>query len=171
MSDSYFLKSKRIGFRTWSLDDMELAIDLWGDAEVSKFIGGPFSNSQVSGRLLIERTIIRRHNIQYWPIFLLATNEFIGCCGLRPYQPTERIYELGFQIKSSCWRNGYAGEAARAVIEYAFTYLRASSLFAGHHPENIISKNLLEKLGFQYAYDEYYEPTGLYHPSYLLKRG
>jgi len=168
MHEQYFLKSKRIGFRTWSMDDMDLAIELWSDPEVTKFIGGSSSTFHAHGRMLTERSILRRYNMQYWPIFLLETGEFIGCCGLHPYQPTERIYEIGFHIKSSFWRKGYAIEATKTVIDYAFTKLHAASIFAGHHPENIISKMLIEKLRFHYAYDEYYEPTGVDHPSYLL---
>ena len=168
MSENYFLKSKRIGFRTWSFEDMSLAIELWSDLEITRFIGGPFSDSHIQRMLFIEGAILRQHNIQYWPIFLLENNEFIGCCGLRPYQPTERVYEIGVQIKSSCWRKGYATEAVNMVVEYALAKLHAASLFAGHHPENAVSKKLLEKLGFRYTYDEYYEPTGLDHPSYIL---
>jgi RimJ/RimL family protein N-acetyltransferase len=67
------------------------------------------------------------------------------------------------------WRCGYASEAACAVIEYAFKKLKANGLFAGHNPRNEASRCLLEKLGFHYTHDEYYPPTGLNYPSYLLK--
>ncbi|MGH7594733.1 MAG: GNAT family N-acetyltransferase [bacterium] len=60
-------------------------------------------------------------------------------------------------------------KAARAVIKYSFDELKAKALFAGHNPKNEASRLLLEKLGFQYTHDEYYPPTGLKHPSYLLK--
>ena len=48
--------------------------------------------------------------------------------------------------------------------------LNATAIFAGHNPKNTASCYVLEKLGFQYIGDEYYEPTGLYHPSYELLR-
>jgi RimJ/RimL family protein N-acetyltransferase len=54
------------------------------------------------------------------------------------------------------------------VIEYAFNILGVKALFAGHSPANEASRRLLEKLGFRYTHDEYYPPTGLNHPSYLL---
>jgi RimJ/RimL family protein N-acetyltransferase len=53
-------------------------------------------------------------------------------------------------------------------MDYAFNNLQATALFAGHNPENIASKAILARLGFKYTHDEYYEPTGLNHPSYLL---
>ncbi|MDB4304074.1 GNAT family N-acetyltransferase, partial [Desulfosarcina sp.] len=73
-----------------------------------------------------------------------------------------------FHICSSKWGKGYASEAARGVMKYAFENLKISGLFAGHNPMNEVSFKLLKKLGFRYTHDEYYEPTGLKHPSYLL---
>jgi len=161
----YFLRSERLGFRHWREDDLDLALGLWGDPEVTKLIGGPFTPEQIRERLEREITRQREHGIQYWPIFLLADGAHVGCCGLRPY---EQINELGFHIRSAQWRRGYALEAARAVIDHAFRTLGAKALFAGHNPKNEASRRLLETLGFKYQRDEYYAPTGLQHPSYLL---
>ena len=56
------------------------------------------------------------------------------------------------------------------MIKYAFEELGAEKLFAGHNPDNTASSKLLKKLGFHYTGDEYYEPTGLYHPSYIYEK-
>jgi len=45
-------------------------------------------------------------------------------------------------------------EAARAVIPYAFKTYAPKKLIAGHHPENVNSKKVLNKLGFEYWQDE-----------------
>ena len=110
----------------------------------------------------------QEHGIQYWPIFLRESGQHVGCCGLRPYDSDKRVLETGFQIRSGFWRQGIATEAARAVIDCAFAELRVSGLFAGHNPRNAPSRALLRKLGFRFTHEEYYEPTGLMHPSYLL---
>ena len=107
------------------------------------------------------------YGMQYWPIFELASGDLIGCCGLRPYNDT--VYEIGFHLRPEFWRQGFALEAATVAIDYAFTELHADGLFAGHNPKNLASKHVLGKLGFQYIRDEFYAPTGLYHPSYELK--
>lgn len=167
---AYFLQSERLGFRHWSADDLPLAMGLWGDPEVTKFIGGPFSEAQVRERLDKEIAQQAEYGIQYWPIFLLTSGEHVGCCGLRPYDMAQPVYEIGFHIRKAFWGQGYAREAAQAVIDYAFHTLGAKGLFAGHNPANAASRGLLTKLGFEYTYDEYYAPTGLNHPSYLLKK-
>ncbi|MGB7666049.1 MAG: GNAT family N-acetyltransferase [Candidatus Acidiferrales bacterium] len=166
----YFLRSARLGFRCWCADDLRLALALWGDARVTKLIGGPFSDQQVRERLEKEIARMREYRVQYWPIFLLADGQHVGCAGLRPYKPEENILELGFHLRPDFWRQGFAEEAARAVIAYGFETLGAHALFAGHHPANAASRHLLEKLAFRFTHAEFYPPTGLQHPSYLLTR-
>lgn len=171
MSDeNYFLRSERLGFRLWTEADLPLAMGLWGDADVTRLIGGPFSEAQVRERLTKEIATQKAFGVQYWPIFLRVTDEHIGCCGLRPYKPDDKIYEIGFHLCKTAWGQGYGQEAAQAVIGYAFDSLGAARLFAGHNPANVASRKLLMKLGFQYTHDEFYPPTGLMHPSYLLTR-
>jgi RimJ/RimL family protein N-acetyltransferase len=166
----FFLKTKRIGFRTWKKEDLHLAIDLWGDFRVTRFFDarGRLSQSQINDRLLKEIATRDLHGIQYWPIFDLTSEHHLGCCGLRPYDDATNIFEIGFHICHRYWGHGYASEAARAVIKYAFNTLRVSGIFAGHNPENDRSRHLLLKLGFRYIHDEFYRPTGLNHPSYML---
>ena len=165
---AYFLRSERLGFRPWSEADIELALALWGDPAVTRLIGGPFSPGQVQERLSREIATARSHGVQYWPVFLLATGEHVGCCGLRPYRSEERVYEIGIHLRAAYWGQGYAPEATRAVMAYAFEALGANALFAGHNPANGASRRILGQLGFRYTHDEFYPPTGLRHPSYLL---
>ena len=165
---AYWLQTARLGFGLWSEADLPLAMALWGDPEVARNIGGPFTPDQVEQRLARELSNLRTHGIQYWPIFLLATGDLVGCCGLKPYRDDERIFETGFHLRPAFWRQGLGEEASRAVIDHAFRNLGASSLFAGHHPQNEASRRLLLKLGFRFTHRELYPPTGLEHLCYVL---
>ncbi len=164
----FFLQSERLGFRSWAEGDIELAMSVWGDPEVTRLIGGPFSQAQVKERLSREIATMRSHGVQYWPMFLLSTGECVGCCGLRPYKSDDGIFEIGIHLRRAFWGQGLALEATQAVMEHAFITLGVKALFAGHNPANEASRRLLQKLGFRYTHDEYYPPTGLNHPSYLL---
>lgn len=171
MERVFFLTTDRIGFSKWQEDDISLATLLWGEAEVTKWIcaSGIFDADEISCRLEKEIRNDKDFNIQYWPIFELKSKELIGCCGLRPYNGNS--YEIGFHLRQKFWGQGYATEAARAALSYAFNVLSATEIFAGHHPNNSASSAVLKKLGFNYTDDEFYEPTGLYHPSYTMRRG
>lgn len=166
---AYFLETERIGFRWWSLDDLPLAIELWGNHDVTRlFAKDRLSAEQVKERLLTEMERAEKYGIQYWPMFELGSNAHVGCAGLRPYRLQERVYEMGFHLRPEHWRKGYATEVGRKVVQYGFENLQANALFAGHHPENGSSRNVLLKLGFKQTGWEFFEPTGLMHPAYML---
>ena len=136
---------------------------------MTRFIGGPFSETQIQERLAREIASMSDQRVQYWPVFSLADGDFAGCCGLRPYKPEECIYELGFHLRPAHWGKGFAVESARAVIAHAFDSLGAQQLFAAHHPENLASRKVLEKLGFRFTHEELYAPTGQMHRCYILE--
>ena len=145
------------------MDDVDLAFSLWGNPEVMRLMGKPYSREQAIARVRTEIENLETKRVQYWPLFHEDT--FVGASGLRP---RDDIFTLGFHLLPGHWGRGYALEAARAVIEYARTVLNATTLYAGHHPENDKSRRVLESLGFEYWRDELFEPTGLMHRGYLL---
>jgi RimJ/RimL family protein N-acetyltransferase len=170
----YFLKTVRLGFRCWSMDDLPLALKLWSDPETTHLIGGPFLPVEITSRLRKEIDTMSVWKVQYWPLFFLSTGEHVGCGGLRPYKPPHKtddgVYELGFHLLPAFWGLGLPVEAGRGIITYAFESLGVKALFAGHHPANAASRRVLEKLGFAFTHEELYPPTGLLHPSYMLRR-
>ena len=167
---AYFMKTERLGFSKWSDEDKNLALLLWGNPQVTHFISatGRFEVEDIEKRLRLEIENEKKFQIQYWPLFHLESGELVGCCGFRPYK--EGWLEMGFHLRPEFWKKGYGYEAARAAIDYVFTNTSIEGLFAGHHPNNESSKKLINKLGFTYAFDNLYLPTGLYHPSYEMKR-
>lgn len=164
------LQTERLIVRTWSFEDFSAACELWGDPKVMELIDsrGGLDEDEVRKKLEEEVQTQRDHGVQYWALISKEMHTIVGCCGLRPHDADEGVYELGFHICRKHWGKGYAQEAARGVIDYAFSLLQAKKLFAGHHPENAVSKRILKKLGFRYLKDHYYEPTGFNHPSYVL---
>ena len=166
----YFLTTARLGFRLWRAEDVDLAVALWGDPAVARYLhaDGPLPRAAVVERLAREIATQEEHGFQYWPVFWREGGAHVGCCGLRPYRPVEGVHELGVHLRPAFWGRGLAQEAGVAVRDYAFGQLRARGLLAGHHPANVASSAMLRKLGFRYTHDELYAPTGLHHPSYLL---
>lgn len=167
---TYFLETSRLGFRNWTENDFELAQKIWGNPEVTKLIqsNGPFSDTEIRERLITETSNLKKFGVQYWPFFSLEDGHFIGVCGLKPYKLFDGIFEMGIHTLPEYWHDGIGFEAASAMIEYTFNTLNIKSLFAGHNPQNHTSATLLKKLGFRFTHYEYYPPTGLNHPSYIL---
>jgi [ribosomal protein S5]-alanine N-acetyltransferase len=164
----HFIRTSRLGFGTWRVDDLALAVGLWGDARVTRLIGGPFTSQWIQDRLALEISRQSTHGIQYWPLFRLSDEVHVGCCGLRPVHDRAGVLELGFHLRPEHWGHGFATEAARAVLGHAFTSLGTNVVVAGHHPENEDSRRVLQGLSFRFTNDALYAPTGLQHLNYAL---
>ena len=76
---TYFLETRRLGFRTWTMNDLELALDLWGDPQVTRFFDARerLTVEEVQERLMQEIAGQNDNGVQYWPIFLRSTRERI----------------------------------------------------------------------------------------------
>jgi RimJ/RimL family protein N-acetyltransferase len=70
----------------------------------------------------------------------------IGLCAVDRWE--DGVWELGYWYGKPYWRQGYATEAARAVMRFAFEDLGALMLTAGWFFDNPASGRVLEKLGF-----------------------
>jgi len=153
----------------WTPADRPLAERLWGDPAVTRLISRqPLTPHRVRARLSAEIAYQFAYGFQYWPVFEADGGAFIGCCGLHPHR--EGVAELGVHLLPTHQGRGYATEAARAVLGFAFDIDETRAVFAGHHPDNAASRKLLTRLGFGYTHDELFEGTGAMHLSYLLER-
>ena len=166
----YRLRSARLGVGVWTAADLDLALGLWGDPAVTRYMGGPFSHEQVADRLQFEIDTYEHHGLQYWPLFLHDSGVHVGCCGVAPHRSEGPVYQFGYQLRPAHWRQGYLREVAPVIIADAFDSLGAAALYAGHHPENEASRRVLVALGFRYTHDEFYPPTGVIEPCYRLER-
>ncbi len=85
--EKYFITSERLGFAKWKSAYFSFAKRLWGNIEVTRLIDlrGELNDTQIKEKLDLEILNEKEYGVQYYPIFLRIEDEFIGCCGLRPY--------------------------------------------------------------------------------------
>lgn len=173
MQHPYFLETERLGFSHWREEDINLAQSLWGNPDVVRLVSskGYFTEKEVEKKLEFELENRKQHGIQYYPLFTLSDQSFVGCCGFKPVEETVDILEFGFYFRPEFWHRGFAQEAGKAIIQYTLETLKPKDIFAGHHPHNDASRQALARLGFKYFTDTFYIPTGLDHPYYRLLGG
>jgi len=114
------------------------------DPEIMRYLPeGVMSAAQVQG-------FIAEHEPTSGAIAAILTSEqrLIGHLTFHPwYAP--RIYEIGWVFNPRYHGQGYATEAATAVLAYGFETLRLHRIIATCQPENIGSWRVMEKLGMQ----------------------
>lgn len=77
---------------------------------------------------------------------LSDTEELVGELTLTKVRLHAGFY-MGFIVRRDVWGRGYASEAARAALSYAFKTLRVERVRAGALPDNVASLRVLRKIG------------------------
>lgn len=140
------LKTDRLVLRTPCAQDASVLAQLLADRRIAintARIPHPYGIEDAERFIA---SVNRRDGEATFMITLDATP--IGVCGV---EPREGGPEIGYWIGVSYWGQGYATEAARALIDYAFGELQHETLQAGARVSNPASRRVLEKCGFQWT--------------------
>jgi RimJ/RimL family protein N-acetyltransferase len=142
------LETERLVLRAPRLEDAKAIAQLANDrriAENTTRIPHPYRVADA------EAFIQRLAHAGAGEIAFLITRDDdpIGACGLASVDG--EVPDLGYWLGAPYWGNGYATEAARAVIDYAFSTLGHEELQAGARVTNPASRRVLEKCGFQWT--------------------
>ena len=84
-------------------------------------------------------------------VFGIYDNDtFVGCCSLIPQNDVYRINaEIGYWIGEPYWGRGYATDAVRQCLKFAFEELNLLRVYANIYEYNIGSMKVLGKVGFE----------------------
>jgi len=78
----------------------------------------------------------------------VSDGAFIGWCSLTRWNPDYRSASMGYCFDDAAWGQGYATEAAHALLQWAFDTLDLNRVQAETDTRNVGSARVLEKLGF-----------------------
>ena len=164
-----FIETPRLRLRPLTLVDFEAIYAVIGDPLTMRFYPAPYDKQ---GTLdWIERNLRRyeKDGTSLHAVVLKSTNETIGDCG-PAWQETDagRELEIGYHIRRDCWGHGYATEAAKAAMTYAFENFAVDHLISLIRPDNIPSRRVAEKNGLRI--DREIEWKGIRHFVYAIGR-
>jgi hypothetical protein len=83
MTETRRFRTERLVARPWQIEDLPLAMELWGDPAVTALIDsrGKLTTAQVGEKLRAEIERKRSGGVQYWALFDRRNGEFVGCGG------------------------------------------------------------------------------------------
>lgn len=149
------LVTNRLYLVPFSLERVEAAII--GTDKLADLLGVTISpdwlDEKMQENLPGIADILRNNPLQNewgWGFLVIhkAENILIGHIMLKI--PFDMSSEIGYQIVPSYQRQGYASEAAKAVIDWAFCQPSVQTITAGCDADNIASRRVLEKIGMQH---------------------
>lgn len=151
--DVFRLETRRLWLRWPRLADAQAIVRLAGEkavADMTARIPHPYSPEQAE-RFIFQA---RRANASGEGLQLAITpkgkpNSLIGMVGIGPDPETGKPH-LGYWLGTPSWGQGYATEAARALIDAFFAYGEENELTSSARVINPASRRVLEKCGFAY---------------------
>ena len=97
--------------------------------------------------LLLKLGQIRLGKGYHWAVWLKTDGNFVGAVNLNPIGSSERM-QIGCQLKRDYWGQGYASELTLRVRDFAMAEAGLDTVYAVFQKDNVVSRRLLEKLGF-----------------------
>lgn len=144
-------ETERLILRTVNESDEADHARLLNSPAIMKFIGGVMEPAEIEQRHAKAMAMYAREGFSFLFVIEKASGEMVGYCGIKrvddPAASNVGDHEIGWKIREDRWGMGYASEAMRAVIDWAFTRVGAPHLVAITDPENTASWKLMEKLG------------------------
>lgn len=148
MGEIVVLETERLRLRHFMPGDIAALEAVLGDPIAMQWYQAPFDHDGVTA--WIERNINRyqREGHGLWAMILKSSGELIGDCGcvIQEVEGKDAI-EIAYHVRRDLWGNGYATEAARACIEFAFNKLGAQRVISMIRPGNVNSRRVAEKNG------------------------
>ena len=128
---------------------------IYAKPEVMEFIpGGAWTVDRTARAIARMRELDIEHGFGFYPVAVKSLGKVIGHCGLGLLEQTPEI-EVAYVLDSPYWGQGYASEAARAIVAHAFSNLNISRIVAVAFPENVRSIGVMRSIGMT--------PVGLAH--------
>jgi RimJ/RimL family protein N-acetyltransferase len=153
---NYLFTSERLGFRNWEPADIDEMHHINTDPAVMEFFPGVLTREQTSEFIERMKTQFANKGFCYFAVEKLENNEFIGFTGLceQTYNASfTPCVDIGWRIKSSEWNKGFATEAAKKCLDYAFNVLKLEAVYATAPKINIKSEHIMKKIGMKKQYE------------------
>ncbi len=146
------VETDRLTLRHLTLDDAGLMLSIWNDPAFVRHVGDRGIRTMSDAQEAMRQGVLRlyeEHGYGPFRVALKATDQPMGICGLFQRDCFD-VPDIGYATLPEFCGNGFAYEAACAVIDDAESRLAIARLVAIISPQNDASIGLIRKLGFDF---------------------
>lgn len=144
------LRTQRLLLRQWRDADLAPFAAMNADPRVMEHFPNRLSRDDSDAWVGRIQAALREHGFGLWAVEVTDSAPFIGYVGLSvprfaaPFMPA---VEIGWRLGASYWGNGYAREAAHAVLAYGFTTIGLAEIISFTVPANRRSRAVMAAIG------------------------
>ncbi len=157
------IETPRLIIRELVPEDADGLFEMDSDAEVHRYIHqSPIKTMQeADDAIAFIRKQYADNGIGRWAVMDKTTNEFLGWTGFKLMTEVANghinHYDFGYRFKRSVWGKGIASESGAASLTYGLEALKLKPVFAMTDVKNMVSRHILEKLGFRFVEEFNYD--------------
>lgn len=149
-TDCPILLSPRLVMRAPHEEDIDALAHLANNANIATMVARmPHPYTVADAADFVRRTRAGAIGKCVYAITKADNGAFLGCCGIEPHEDG-RTVELGYWLGEPHWNQGYATEAAHALIDMVFRTRDIEQIDARCRVMNIPSRRVIQKCGFQF---------------------
>ena len=163
-------ETERLFLREMDMGDFDALYQVLADPSIMQHY--PYSFDEARVRSWIERNMNRYKDNGFglWAVCLKDTGEMIGDCGLTLQNiEGEMLPEIGYHIRADCQRKGYAKEAAKGAMDWAFKNTDYPALYSYCKYTNVPSYRTAESIGMQFEKEYPDEANEITHVSVIYR--
>ena len=144
-------ETERLIVRPWRDCDRDEYLASCNTDAVTQHLGGPSSIEDIDAALERIRASQEQNGFSFWVVERKGDGKLLGYCGLKsanlPGTPVEDDIEIGWRLREDAWGQGYAREAAEAVLAWAWQNLDCERVVSFTTAANEPSWKLMERIG------------------------
>ena len=156
------LSTTRLRLRQWQNSDYAPFADMNADPVVMEHFPQPLSQQQSDTMAQRLRADIARNGWGLWAVQVRDSERFIGLVGLIDHPnrfPIAPCVEIGWRLAAAHWGQGYATEAARAVLRFGFETRRLNEIVSFTTASNTRSRRVMERIGLKATGETFEHPS------------
>lgn len=155
------LEAQRLILRQWKDEDYSKFAALNADTSVMEYFPKPLSRQESDDMADKIRSLISERGWGYWAVDLKINGKFIGFTGL--HIPKETLLfspcvEVGWRLAKKFWGFGYAPEAAKESLRFAFNGLELDEVVSFTTLHNSSSQSVMHKIGMLNSNQNFMHP-------------
>jgi RimJ/RimL family protein N-acetyltransferase len=144
------LLTPRLRLRGFASGDADALAAMYADSEVMRFLGGVIDREESWRKLALHVGHWALRGYGNWAVERRSDGVFLGRAGLWNPEGWPGL-EVGWKFARHAWGQGFATEAGRAALDWAWSSLDVARIISLIHPENTASVRVAERLGMTRA--------------------
>lgn len=154
-------QTDRLKLRQWKESDLPIFASMNADPQVMKYYPSVLNEEESHNIAHKFEALIREKGWGFWAVEKLEDERFIGFVGLNEptYDlPVTPCVEIGWRLGKEHWGKGYATEAAKSCLDFAFNKLNLTEVYSFTSVTNKKSAAVMERIGMMNTNNNFEHP-------------